>query len=96
MFCANQSSQIVAFLSTPSFLSLCYQPILVTLNSLRGYFITGEKDYSLERAREIQKMLKENHIQFGEEVHSDLGHEFPPDFEKSFDNAIKFIFKEHE
>jgi len=65
-------------------------------NSLRGYFITGEKDYSLERAREIQRILKENNIQFGEEVYSDLGHEFPPDFEKSFDNAIKFIFKEQE
>ena len=65
-------------------------------NSLRGYFVAGEKDYSLERAREIQKILKENNIQFDEEVHSDLGHEFPPDFEKSFNKAIDFIFKEQE
>jgi hypothetical protein len=63
---------------------------------LRGYFITGEKDYLLENAREIQNILKEGNIQFAEEVHSDLGHEFPPDFEKSFDKAIDFIFKEQE
>jgi predicted esterase len=63
---------------------------------IRGYFITGEKDQTLENVRETQKILKENNIQFTEEVHSDLGHEFPPDFEKSLDKAIDFIFKEQE
>jgi Predicted esterase len=63
---------------------------------IRGYFITGEKDQTLENVRAIQKTLKENNIQFTEEVHSNLGHEFPPDFEKSFDKAIDFIFKEQE
>jgi len=61
---------------------------------IRGYFVTGEKDHTLERAREIQSMLKINNIQFGEEVHPDLGHDFPSDFETSFDRAIDFIFKE--
>jgi predicted esterase len=61
---------------------------------LRGYFITGEKDHTLETAKEIQKVLRENNIPFGEEVHPDLGHEFPSDFEKSFDTAIDFIFEE--
>jgi dienelactone hydrolase len=65
-------------------------------DSLRGYFIIGEKDYSLKNVREIQKILRNNNIQFDEEVHSDMGHEFPPDFEKSFDKAIDFIFKEKE
>ncbi len=64
--------------------------------SVRGYFITGEKDHTLENVRAIQQVLKKNNIQFTEEVHSDLGHEFPPDFEKSFDKAIDFIFKEQE
>ena len=64
--------------------------------SVRGYFVTGEKDHTLDKIREIQKILRENDIQFTEELHPELGHEFPPDFEKSFDQAIDFIFKEQE
>jgi dienelactone hydrolase len=63
---------------------------------VRGYFLTGEKDRSLDNVREVQKVLKEDHIQFSEEVHPELGHDFPQDFEKSFDKAIDFVFKEHE
>ena len=63
---------------------------------LRGYFITGEKDHTFDTAREIQNTLRENHIPFGEETHPDLAHEFPSDFQKSFDIAIDFIFKEQE
>lgn len=65
-------------------------------NHVRGYFVTGEKDHTLERAREIQDVLKQNDIPFTEEVHADLGHAFPADFERAFDQAIDFIFKEHE
>ena len=63
---------------------------------VRGYFITGEKDHTFDTAREIQKVLKANNIRFDEETHTDLAHEFPTDFEKSFDRAIDFIFKERE
>jgi predicted esterase len=63
---------------------------------LRGYFVTGEKDHTLDRAREIQNVLKQNNVPFTEEVHPDLGHAFPADFERAFDQAIEFIFKEHE
>jgi dienelactone hydrolase len=63
---------------------------------IRGYFITGEKDHTLDRAREIQEVLRRNNIEFAEEVHADLGHEFSSDFGTSFDKAIDFIFKEHE
>ena len=62
--------------------------------AIRGYFVVGEKDQTLNKTREIQKVLDENNIQFGEEVHPDLAHEFPSDFEKSFDKAIDFIFTE--
>lgn len=65
-------------------------------NDVRGYFVTGEKDHTLERAREIQHVLKQNNVPFTEEVHPDLGHDFPADFERAFDQAIEFIFKEHE
>ena len=50
----------------------------------------------MEKAREIQNILRGSNVQFGEEVHRDLGHEFPPHFEESFDKAIDFIFKERE
>ena len=65
-------------------------------NSVRGYFVIGEKDRTLQDAVKIRTILKEHNIPFGEEVHPELGHEFPPDFEKTFDQAIDFIFKEHE
>jgi predicted esterase len=70
------------------------RPLAKQAKSVRGYFITGEQDRFLDRIREIQKVLQENNVQFTEEIHSNLGHEFPPDFEKSFDEAIDFIFKE--
>jgi len=68
-------------------------PLARQAQSVRGYFITGEKDHTLDMARAIQTILKENNIQFGEEVHSDLAHEFPADFGSSFDKAIKFILE---
>jgi hypothetical protein len=67
-----------------------------TAQRVRGYFITGEKDHTLETARQIQTVLNENGIAFGEESYPDLGHEFPSDFESSFERAIEFIFKEQE
>lgn len=63
---------------------------------IRGYFVTGEKDHTLDRAREIQDILRRNNVPFNEEVHADIGHEFPADFARSFDKAIDFIFMEHE
>ena len=68
-------------------------PLAKQKQSLRGYFVTGEKDRTLDKARAIQKILKENSILFAEEIHPNLGHEFPPDFEKSFTNAIRFILE---
>jgi hypothetical protein len=40
--------------------------------------------------------LQEHNIAFAEKVYPDLGHEFPPDFDQTFDQAIEFIFKEQE
>jgi predicted esterase len=63
---------------------------------VRGYFITGENDGALEKTREIQNILAVNQIPFSEEIHPNLGHEFPADFESSFAKAMDFIFKETE
>jgi predicted esterase len=63
---------------------------------VRGYFVIGEKDRTLQSARDIQKILRDNNVAFDEEVYPDLGHEWPPDLEKTFDTAIDYIFKERE
>ena len=60
---------------------------------LRGYFVSGEKDPMLDRVREIQNVLRSSQVPFAEEVHTDIGHEFPADFGPSFDKAIKFILE---
>jgi predicted esterase len=83
---------IGTFLADPSSLI----PLARRMQSVRGYFITGEQDQYLDKIKEIQNILRENNISFGEEVHPNLGHEFPSDFGSSFDKAIDFIFKEHE
>ena len=70
--------------------------LAIARQDVRGYFVTGEKDHTLDRAREIQNVLKENNVPFIEEVHAELGHAFPTDFDRAFDRAIDFIFKENE
>lgn len=64
--------------------------------NVRGYFVTGEKDHTLERAREIQDVLRKSNILFEEEFHSEIGHEFSADFGSSFEKAMNFIFTEQE
>jgi dienelactone hydrolase len=71
-------------------------PLAKLTSSVRGYFVVGEKDNTLDRTIAIQNILKENKVPFAEEVHPGLGHEFPADFEPSFDKAIDFIFMEQE
>jgi dienelactone hydrolase len=72
------------------------RPLISETQSIRGYFVTGEKDHTLDKARAIQNILREYKIPFVEEVYPDLGHEFPSDFEPSFEKAINFIFTERE
>ena len=72
------------------------RPLARQSQTVRGYFITGEKDHTLDKARAIQNILQENNILFEEEVHPNLGHEFPLDFARSFEKAINFIFTERE
>lgn len=62
-----------------------------TAQGLRGYFITGDRDNTLERGREIQAVLKKNSIPFESELHPGLAHEFPEEIEKSLEKALAFI-----
>ncbi len=68
-------------------------PLAKRSGSLRGYFVVGGKDPSLENTRTIQNVLKENCVPYAEDSFSDLGHEFPPDFAASFDKAMDFILR---
>lgn len=61
---------------------------------VRGYFISGKSDHTLERSREIQAALKANNISLKEEIHTNLGHEFPSNFSKSLQQALEFILEE--
>jgi predicted esterase len=70
--------------------------VAATASVVRGYFVVGEKDHFLQSTRDIQKILRDNNVAFEEEAYSDLGHEWPPDLEKTFDTAIDYIFKERE
>jgi predicted esterase len=71
-------------------------PLISQSKPIRGYFVTGEKDNTLDKAKAIQKILQEHNIPFAEKMYPDLGHEFPPDFDQTFEQAIEFIFKEQE
>lgn len=71
-------------------------PLIVNSKLVRGYFVSGEKDRTLDKAKAIQRILREHNVSFAEKIYPDLGHEFPPDFDQTFDQAIDFIFKEQE
>ncbi len=68
-------------------------PLAHRSSSLRGYFVVGGKDPSLDNTRKIQKVLEQNGVQYLDEFFSDLGHAYPPDFEGSFDRAVDFILR---
>lgn len=71
-----------------------FTPMAKRTKNVRGYFVTGERDNFLKGIRKIQEILQDNNIQFAEEYYSDLGHEFPADFEKTFTQALDFILEE--
>lgn len=59
---------------------------------LRGYLIVGEKDTACyEPTLKLAAFLKEQNIPYEMEVHPDVQHWFPPDFEDSLSRALQFI-----
>ncbi len=78
-----------AFFAEPGLLA----PLAGRSGSLRGYFVVGGQDPSLENTRTIQGILKESGVRYLDEVFSDLGHAFPPDFGASLDKAVEFILR---
>ncbi len=58
---------------------------------LRGYLVAGGKDPRYETFKQIHALLLQHGIPCEMEDHPELGHEFPPDFEKSLGKAISFL-----
>jgi acetyl esterase/lipase len=63
--------------------------------SLRGYLIVGDQDTRCyEPTLRLAAFLKEQGIACELEVHPDVEHWFPPDFERSLRRALEFIIGE--
>lgn len=60
----------------------------------RGYLMVGEQDeMALRGARGLKAALESNHIACAIEVHPNLKHEFPPDFDARLSRALEFILE---
>ncbi len=62
---------------------------------LRGYIVVGELDvFCLEGSKALATILRSQGIPCEVEVHPDLGHDFPPDFEVSLARGLEFVLGE--
>lgn len=58
---------------------------------LRGYLVAGGHDPRFEGFKGIHDVLLKHGLPCMLEDHPDIGHEFPPDFAKSLENALAFL-----
>ncbi len=58
---------------------------------VRSYLVAGGRDPRHEFFKQTCEILREHDIPCRMEDHPELGHEFPPDFEKSLEKALKFL-----
>lgn len=69
-------------------------PTQSTASSLRGYLLTGELDSYQRMFDQIEAGLLTFQVACQRERYPELEHEYPPDFERSLEKAIEFIFGE--
>jgi predicted esterase len=61
---------------------------------LRGYLVVGEQDvFCYEGTQALATLLKSRDIPCELEVHPNLGHDFPPEFQQSLAQALEFLFQ---
>jgi predicted esterase len=61
---------------------------------LRGYLVVGEQDiFCYEGTQALAALLKSRDIPCELEVHPNLGHDFPPDFQQSLARALEFLLQ---
>jgi predicted esterase len=58
---------------------------------VRGYLVSGGKDPRHEFFHQVCETLQQHGIPCRMEEHPEMGHEFPPDFEKSLEKALNFL-----
>jgi predicted esterase len=61
---------------------------------LRGYMVVGEQDiFCYESTQALAAMLRSRDIPCELEVHPNLGHDFPSEFQQSLTRALEFILQ---
>jgi len=61
---------------------------------LRGYLVVGEQDvFCYEGTQALAALLKSRDTPCKLEVHPNLGHDFPPEFQQSLAQALEFLFQ---
>ncbi len=58
---------------------------------VKGYMVAGGKDFRYKMFKQIHALFLQRGIPCEMENHPELGHEFPPDFEKSLEKALNFL-----
>ncbi|MEW6094290.1 MAG: hypothetical protein AB1531_10025 [Chloroflexota bacterium] len=58
---------------------------------VRGYLVFGGKDPRQDFFRQVCETLSQYGIPYRKEDHPEVGHEFPPDFERSLEKALNFL-----
>jgi predicted esterase len=63
-------------------------------SGLRGYLVVGEQDvFCYEGTQVLAALLKSRDIPCELEVHPNLGHDFPPEFQQSLTRALEFVLQ---
>jgi len=71
-----------------------WQPLLEesqSLSSLRGFFLVGENDGSIENIKALHEMLNSYGLTCDLLVAPEIGHEFPADFDQILAKALEFV-----
>jgi acetyl esterase/lipase len=62
---------------------------------LRGYLVVGELDvFCYEGTLALAELLKARGVPCQLEVHPNLGHDFPPEFQQSLARTLEFILRD--
>jgi len=62
-------------------------------DSLRGFFLVGEKDANREKIQALKELLVEHGVTCELVVSSDIAHDFPSDFDQVLSQALEFVLE---
>ncbi|MGD2034490.1 MAG: hypothetical protein PVF73_05500 [Bacteroidales bacterium] len=65
-----------------------------TKNKIKGYIISGDNDMCLESIENWTHILDDSNLDYRYNIISDMGHEYPIEFSKEIEIALKFINEE--